>query len=317
MIIFDRGDSAQTRRSIAGAQTFTFPPMLPPGLAEACRMVRFRRSENPKKHRIHVARGAFRYPTRFRPHAGSGNAELPATGHVEHPLHSLTEQDGPERQGTALRMAVCFLDASRAKGHRCNRKNRTGREERDGKETRRMDEEARSAFSFSADLLDGRTMRLEELRGRVLLMVNTASRCGFTPQYAGLEALYREYRDRGLTVLGFPSNQFGRQEPGTADEIGVFCEKNYGVSFPMFAKIEVNGRGAHPLYRFLKKQKPGRFGFLTGGRISWNFTKFLIDREGRVAARYSPATRPETLRPAIEKLIENETGDHWFQTDRL
>jgi len=166
-----------------------------------------------------------------------------------------------------------------------------------------MDEPAQSVFRFSADLLDGRTVRLEEFRGRVLLIVNTASRCGFTPQYAGLEALYREYCGRGLAVLGFPSNQFGRQEPGTAAEIGAFCEANYGVSFPIFAKIEVNGKGAHPLYRFLKKQQPGRFGFLTGGRISWNFAKFLVGRDGRVVARFSPGTRPEAIGPAIERLL--------------
>jgi len=160
-----------------------------------------------------------------------------------------------------------------------------------------------SVWGFSADLLGGRTIRLEEFRGHVLLIVNTASRCGFTPQYAGLEALYREYRERGLVVLGFPSNQFGAQEPGTAAEIGAFCRQNYGVSFPIFSKIEVNGRSAHPLYRFLKKRQPGRFGFLTGGRISWNFAKFLADRDGCVIARYSPATRPETLRPAIERLL--------------
>ncbi len=159
------------------------------------------------------------------------------------------------------------------------------------------------ALGFAAELLDGRSLRLEELRGRVLLIVNTASRCGFTPQYEGLEALYQQYRDRGLAVLGFPSNQFGAQEPGTAAEIGAFCEERYGISFPVFAKIEVNGPEAHPLYRFLKKQQPGRLGFLTGGRISWNFAKFLTDRDGRVVARYSPATRPEALRPDIERLI--------------
>ncbi|HVU48490.1 MAG TPA: glutathione peroxidase [Terracidiphilus sp.] len=170
-----------------------------------------------------------------------------------------------------------------------------------------MDERAQSGvdsvWGFSADLLDGRTIRLEEYRGHVLLIVNTASRCGFTPQYAGLEALYREYRDRGLVVLGFPSNQFGAQEPGTAAEIGAFCQQNYGVSFPIFSKIEVNGPNAHPLYRFLKKRQPGTFGFLSGGRISWNFAKFLTDRDGRVIARYSPATRPEALKPAIEQLL--------------
>jgi len=168
-----------------------------------------------------------------------------------------------------------------------------------------MDERAQTVFEFSATLLDGRIVSLEEYRGHVLLIANTASRCGFTPQYAGLERLYRDYRERGLTVLGFPSNQFGGQEPGTAAEIGAFCEIHYGVSFPVFAKIDVNGRNAHPLYRFLKRQRPGVFGFLTGGRITWNFAKFLVDRSGRVAGRYSPATGPEKLRASIEKLLEN------------
>jgi glutathione peroxidase len=168
-----------------------------------------------------------------------------------------------------------------------------------------MDDRAESVFGFSAELLDGRAVSLETFRGHVLLIANTASLCGFTPQYEGLERLYRDYRGRGLTVLGFPSNQFGRQEPGTAVEIGAFCEKNYGVSFPVFAKIDVNGRRAHPLYRFLKKQQPGAFGFLTGGRISWNFTKFLVDRAGRVAARCPPSMAPEKLRPAIERLLDN------------
>lgn len=168
-----------------------------------------------------------------------------------------------------------------------------------------MDEPVQSAFAFTASRLDGRTIPLEEYRGHVLLIVNTASLCGFTPQYAGLERLYRDYRERGLVVLGFPSNQFGRQEPGAAAEIGAFCEKNYGISFPVFAKIDVNGPNAHPLYRFLKIERPGTFGFLTGGRISWNFTKFLVNRAGRVAGRYSPSTAPEKLRPEIEKLLMN------------
>ena len=168
------------------------------------------------------------------------------------------------------------------------------------------DEPAQYALRFPAQMLDGRTISLEVFREYVLLIVNTASLCGFTPQYAGLEQLSRDYCDRGLMVLGFPSNQFGRQEPGSATEIGAFCEKNYGVSFPLFSKIDVNGRNAHPLYSFLKKQQPGSFGFLTGGRISWNFTKFLVDRSGRVVGRYSPSTGPEKLRPAIERLLASQ-----------
>jgi glutathione peroxidase len=160
-----------------------------------------------------------------------------------------------------------------------------------------------SVFDYSATLLDGRTLALGEFRGRVLLIVNTASQCGFTPQYAGLEALYRRFRERGFAVLGFPSNQFGRQEPGTAEEIGAFCLRNYGISFPLFAKVDVNGFRAHPLYRFLKREKSGLFGFVSGGRISWNFTKFLVRRSGRVAARFSPATAPESLAGRVEELL--------------
>lgn len=158
-------------------------------------------------------------------------------------------------------------------------------------------------YSFSAALLDGSLVSLGEFRGQVLLIVNTASRCGFTPQYAGLEALYREYAGRGFTVLGFPCNQFAGQEPGPAAEIASFCQRNYGVSFPLFSRIEVNGPGAHPLYRFLKRQKPGLWGALMGGRIGWNFTKFLVARDGDVVARYGPRVRPEKLAPEIERLL--------------
>ncbi len=164
-------------------------------------------------------------------------------------------------------------------------------------------ETARTVFDFSAELLDGRTIALDQFHGRVLLIVNTASACGFTPQYAGLEALHRRYCDRGFAVLGFPSNQFGRQEPGTAAQIGAFCRESYGVSFPLFAKIEVNGARAHPLYRFLKGEKRGAIGLLSRGRIAWNFTKFLTRRSGRVAARFSPATPPASLAGAIEDLL--------------
>jgi glutathione peroxidase len=168
----------------------------------------------------------------------------------------------------------------------------------------KMAETGKSAFDFEAETLDGRPARLAEFRGQVLVIVNTASQCGFTPQYAGLEKLYRIYKDRGLVVLGFPCNQFGAQEPGTAAQIGTFCERNYGVSFPMFAKIDVNGENTHPLYRFLKKQKPGLLGPFGGGAIRWNFTKFLVDRSGAVVGRYAPITKPESLTGTIEKLLE-------------
>jgi glutathione peroxidase len=163
-----------------------------------------------------------------------------------------------------------------------------------------------TVYQFSAPLLDGSAVSLAEFEGQVLLIVNTASKCGFTPQLAGLEELYRGFKDRGFTVLGFPSNQFGAQEPGTEPEIGAFCEKNYGVSFPLFAKIDVNGPHAHPLYGFLKRSKPGALSFLFAGGIQWNFTKFLIDREGIVAGRYAPSTKPKALTGAIEKLLNGK-----------
>lgn len=164
-----------------------------------------------------------------------------------------------------------------------------------------MDKASESIYAFRAPLLDGRTVSLEEFKGRVLLIVNTASKCGFTPQYAGLEQLYRASKDRGFVVLGFPCNQFGQQEPGTAGEIGTFCQQSYGVTFPMFDKIEVNGPGAHALYQFLKREKPGLLGTRA---IKWNFTKFLVDRSGRVVARYAPAKKPGDLTPAIERLLD-------------
>ena len=169
-----------------------------------------------------------------------------------------------------------------------------------------MAETTGTIYEFSAETLDGGAATLSTYRGSVLLIVNTASQCGFTPQYAGLETLYRTYRERGLEVLGFPCNQFGGQEPGTAAEIGAFCERNYGVSFPMFAKIDVNGDKAHPLYRFLKKQKPGLLGPLDGGAIKWNFTKFLVDRNGQVVTRYASTTKPESLAKDIERLLGGE-----------
>lgn len=163
-----------------------------------------------------------------------------------------------------------------------------------------MEADPSTIYDFSAESLDGRTISLGAFRGRVLLIVNTASKCGFTPQYAGLEELYCACKERGFAVLGFPCNQFGAQEPGDAAEIGSFCEKNYGVSFPVFARIDVNGPHAHPLYRFLKKSRPGIFGT---ERIKWNFTKFLVDRNGRVAGRYAPSTAPAKLAAAVKALL--------------
>jgi len=157
-----------------------------------------------------------------------------------------------------------------------------------------------TVYDFSAKALDGKTVELRAFAGKPLLVVNTASKCGFTPQYAGLEELHRRYRERGLVVLGFPCNQFGEQEPGSAAEIGSFCQKNYGVSFPMFEKIDVNGDGAHPLYRWLKGNARGILGT---ERIKWNFTKFLLDRKGAVVARYSPLTKPGALAARIEALL--------------
>ncbi|MGH8178212.1 MAG: glutathione peroxidase [Steroidobacter sp.] len=157
-----------------------------------------------------------------------------------------------------------------------------------------------TAHEFEARSLDGKPVPLRNYAGKVMLVVNTASKCGFTPQYEGLEALYQKYRDRGLVVLGFPCNQFGEQEPGSADEIGAFCQKNYGVSFPMFEKIDVNGDAAHPLYRWLKKDAPGLLG---SERIKWNFTKFLLNQDGKVVERYAPVTKPEDLARDIEALL--------------
>ena len=158
-------------------------------------------------------------------------------------------------------------------------------------------------YDFSARSAEGREVPMAEFAGKVLLIVNTASRCGFTPQYAGLEALYRQYKDRGLVVLGFPCNQFGGQEPGSQSEIVRFCESMYGVSFPIFSKVDVNGPGSHPLYKFLKSEQSGILGAFGLEGIKWNFTKFLVDRAGNVVGRYSPATSPADLAPAIEKLL--------------
>jgi len=160
-------------------------------------------------------------------------------------------------------------------------------------------------YGFNAPLLDGTLVSLETWNGKGLLIVNTASQCGFTPQYAGLEQLYRRYKDRGFAVLAFPCNQFGRQEPGSADEIGAFCRQKYGVSFPLFARIDVNGKDAHPLYRILKERQPGLLGVFGGGKIRWNFTKFLVDRQGNVVGRFGSSRAPRALAGKIEKLLDS------------
>ena len=157
-----------------------------------------------------------------------------------------------------------------------------------------------SIYDFSAETIAGETKPLADYRGQVLLIVNTASKCGFTPQYDGLESLHERFSARGLAVLGFPCNQFGAQEPGDAAEIANFCSLTYSVGFPLFAKIEVNGPAAHPLYAYLKHEAKGLLGT---ERIKWNFTKFLVDRSGRVVSRYAPTAKPETLVPAIEALL--------------
>lgn len=157
-----------------------------------------------------------------------------------------------------------------------------------------------SIYGFTVARLSGEQMSLDAYRGKVLLIVNTASRCGLTPQYAGLEALWQRFREHGLVVLGFPCNQFGAQEPGDAAEIAEFCMTNYGVSFPMFAKIEVNGPHTHPLYAYLKSAEPGVLGTEA---IKWNFTKFLVDRSGAVVRRYAPTTTPEQIADDIEAAL--------------
>lgn len=153
---------------------------------------------------------------------------------------------------------------------------------------------------FTCTTIDGQSRPLSDFKGKVVLIVNTASKCGFTPQFKGLEALYKDYRDKGLEILGFPCNQFGHQDPGSNDEISQFCELNYGVSFPMFQKIEVNGDNAHPLFKHLKEQAPGLLGTQA---IKWNFTKFLVDKNGKVVDRYAPTDTPEKIAKDIAKLL--------------
>jgi len=157
----------------------------------------------------------------------------------------------------------------------------------------------KTIYDYKARSLQGKEVALDEFRGKVVVVVNTASKCGFTPQYAGLEQLYEKYKDQGLVVLGFPCNQFGNQEPGSAKEIQEGCLVNYGVSFRMFEKIDVNGKSEHPLYTFLKEKQPG----ILGSKIKWNFTKFLIDRNGNPVKRFAPITKPEKMEKDILKLL--------------
>jgi glutathione peroxidase len=155
-------------------------------------------------------------------------------------------------------------------------------------------------YGFSVKTIDGKQQSMAKYKGKVMLIVNTASECGFTPQYKGLEELNKSYAKRGLAVLGFPCNQFGAQEPGDEGEIAAFCERNFGVTFPLFSKVDVNGDNADPLFAYLKKEKPGLLG---SEAIKWNFTKFLVDAKGNVVERYAPKTEPKELTGAIEKLL--------------
>ncbi|MDM5314549.1 glutathione peroxidase [Fictibacillus sp. b24] len=157
-----------------------------------------------------------------------------------------------------------------------------------------------SVYDFSVETIKGEKTSLDSYKGDVLLIVNTASKCGFTPQYQGLQSLYEGHKEQGVTVLGFPCNQFGAQEPGTSDEIMEFCELNYGVNFPMFAKVNVNGDDAHPLFKYLAAEAPGILG---SKGIKWNFTKFLVDRDGKVVKRFAPTDKPETIEKHIKELL--------------
>ena len=154
-------------------------------------------------------------------------------------------------------------------------------------------------YQFEAELLNEQNKQFSDYAGKVLLIVNTASKCGFTPQFAGLEKLYQQYKDQGFEVLGFPCNQFGGQDPGSNDQIGSFCQKNYGVSFPMFAKVDVKGANAHVIFRYLTNNSKG----ILGNGIKWNFTKFLIGKDGKVLNRFAPTTKPEDLQAEIEKAL--------------
>jgi glutathione peroxidase len=164
---------------------------------------------------------------------------------------------------------------------------------------------SRSLYDIEAKTISGETRSLAAYRGKTLLVVNVASRCGFTPQYAGLESLYRKYKNHGLVVLGFPCDQFGHQEPGTETDIQQFCTSTYDITFPLFAKIDVNGPGTHPLYELLKSARPGVLGT---ERIKWNFTKFLVNARGEVVERYSPRDTPEQIESAVSALLARSDG---------
>ncbi|OAB42861.1 glutathione peroxidase [Paenibacillus glacialis] len=157
-----------------------------------------------------------------------------------------------------------------------------------------------SVYEFTAATPANKEVSLEEYKGKVLIIANTASKCGLTPQYGDLEKLYKEYREQGLEILGFPCNQFGAQEPGSSEEAEIFCQVNFGVTFPVFAKVDVNGEGAHPLFQYLKEQQPGAG---EDSAIQWNFTKFLVNRDGQVVERFEPKTSPETMVQAMKDLL--------------
>ncbi|MCH4248393.1 MAG: glutathione peroxidase [Acinetobacter populi] len=158
-----------------------------------------------------------------------------------------------------------------------------------------------SIYQFEAERLEGGEQSLQEYKDKVILIVNTASKCGFTPQFTGLEKLYKKYKDQGFVILGFPCNQFGGQDPGSNEEIGQFCQRNYGVSFPMFAKVDVKGPEAHPIFRYLTSETRG----FINKNIKWNFTKFLVNKAGKVVGRYAPTTKPESLEEDIEKALKD------------
>lgn len=155
-------------------------------------------------------------------------------------------------------------------------------------------------YDLEAKTIQGQSLSLDTYKGKTIIVVNTASECGLTPQYEGLERLYKQYKDQGLVILGFPCNQFGNQEPGNTEDIEAFCQVNYGVSFPMFAKVDVNGKAAHPVFKFLKS----RLGGFLGSKIKWNFTKFVIDKNGRPVKRFSPTTKPESMEPFLKEIID-------------